>query len=156
LYFTLLHPVRLPLREDRAHPAEVRRPPGPAVYAGLPAALLRPLHLLLDLRRRLARGAHLLPRLDVDRPLALGARRGAPHPRAPRCDRRCPGRAPRSAARPLPPRTRPSMIRIAYMIDHLHVGGAQRHLLEVVRGLDRDRYALEMWTASPDAGDLGP
>jgi glycosyltransferase involved in cell wall biosynthesis len=48
------------------------------------------------------------------------------------------------------------MIRVAYMIDHLHVGGAQRHLLEVVRGLDRDRYALEMWTASPEPGDLGP
>ena len=48
------------------------------------------------------------------------------------------------------------MIRVAYVIDHLHVGGAQRHLLEVVRGLDRDRYAPEMWTAASDPGDLGP
>jgi len=48
------------------------------------------------------------------------------------------------------------MIRVAYMIDHLRVGGAQRHLLEVVRGLDRNRYALEMWSASADPGDLAP
>ncbi|MEW6269381.1 MAG: glycosyltransferase [Thermodesulfobacteriota bacterium] len=47
------------------------------------------------------------------------------------------------------------MIRVAYVIDHLHVGGAQRHLLEVVRGLDRSRYALEMWTAAAEPGDLG-
>lgn len=46
------------------------------------------------------------------------------------------------------------MIRVAYVIDHLRVGGAQRHLLEVVRGLDRDRYALEMWSAASDPGDL--
>jgi glycosyltransferase involved in cell wall biosynthesis len=46
------------------------------------------------------------------------------------------------------------MIRIAYIIDHLRVGGAQRHLLEVVRGLDRERYALEMWSAAADPGDL--
>ena len=48
------------------------------------------------------------------------------------------------------------MIRIAFIIDHLRVGGAQRHLLQVVRGLDRSRYAPEMWTASTDPGDLGP
>lgn len=46
------------------------------------------------------------------------------------------------------------MIRVAYVIDHLRVGGAQRHLLEVVRGLDRDAYALEMWSAAADPGDL--
>lgn len=46
------------------------------------------------------------------------------------------------------------MIRVAYVIDHLRVGGAQRHLLEVVRGLDRDTYALEMWSAAADPGDL--
>lgn len=46
------------------------------------------------------------------------------------------------------------MIRVAYVIDHLRVGGAQRHLLDVVRGLDRDRYALEMWTAAAEPGDL--
>jgi len=40
------------------------------------------------------------------------------------------------------------------VIDHLRVGGAQRHLLEVVRGLDRKRYALEMWAAAADPGDL--
>lgn len=48
------------------------------------------------------------------------------------------------------------MIRVAYVIDHLRVGGAQRHLLEVVRGLDPGRYALEMWTASAEPGDLAP
>lgn len=46
------------------------------------------------------------------------------------------------------------MIRVAYVIDHLRVGGAQRHLLEVVRGLDRRQYALEMWSAAADPGDL--
>lgn len=46
------------------------------------------------------------------------------------------------------------MIRVAYVIDHLRIGGAQRHLLEVVRGLDRERYAPEMWTAAADPGDL--
>ncbi|MBY0276183.1 glycosyltransferase [Candidatus Binatia bacterium] len=46
------------------------------------------------------------------------------------------------------------MIRVAYVIDHLRVGGAQRHLLEVVRGLDRREYALEMWSAAEDPGDL--
>ena len=46
------------------------------------------------------------------------------------------------------------MIRVAYVIDHLRVGGAQRHLLEVVRGLDRREYALEMWSAARDPGDL--
>jgi glycosyltransferase involved in cell wall biosynthesis len=46
------------------------------------------------------------------------------------------------------------VIRVAYVIDHLRVGGAQRHLLEVVRGLDRSRYALEMWSAAKESGDL--
>jgi glycosyltransferase involved in cell wall biosynthesis len=48
------------------------------------------------------------------------------------------------------------MIRVAYVIDHLKVGGAQRHLVEVVRGLDRRVYAPEMWTASARVGDLAP
>jgi L-malate glycosyltransferase len=48
------------------------------------------------------------------------------------------------------------MIRIAYVIDHLKVGGAQRHLVEVVRGLDRRIYAPEMWTAAAQPGDLAP
>jgi glycosyltransferase involved in cell wall biosynthesis len=48
------------------------------------------------------------------------------------------------------------VIRVAYVVDHLRVGGAQRHLLEVARGLDPARYALEMWTATTDPGDLGP
>jgi len=48
------------------------------------------------------------------------------------------------------------MIRIAYVIDHLKVGGAQRHLVEVVRGLDRRIYAPELWTASSQTGDLAP
>jgi len=46
------------------------------------------------------------------------------------------------------------MTKVAYIIDHLRVGGAQRHLLDVVRGLDRERFTPEMWTASPDPGDL--
>lgn len=48
------------------------------------------------------------------------------------------------------------MIRIAYIIDHLRVGGAQGHLVELVRGLDSDRYAPEMWTATSQPGDLAP
>jgi glycosyltransferase involved in cell wall biosynthesis len=48
------------------------------------------------------------------------------------------------------------MIRIAFVIDHLKVGGAQRHLVEVVRGLDRRVYAPEMWTAAAQPGDLAP
>jgi glycosyltransferase involved in cell wall biosynthesis len=48
------------------------------------------------------------------------------------------------------------VIRIAFMIDHLRVGGAQRHLLEVVGGLDRTRYSVEMWTATTEPGDLAP
>jgi glycosyltransferase involved in cell wall biosynthesis len=48
------------------------------------------------------------------------------------------------------------MIKIAYIIDHLRVGGAQRHLLEVVRGLDRERFKPEMWTAAAEPGDLAP
>ncbi|MDG2303916.1 MAG: glycosyltransferase [Candidatus Binatia bacterium] len=46
------------------------------------------------------------------------------------------------------------MIRIAYVIDHLRMGGAQRHLLQVVHGLDRRRYAPEMWTTSASRGEL--
>ncbi len=48
------------------------------------------------------------------------------------------------------------MIRIAYVIDHLRMGGAQRHLLQVVRSLDRRLYAPEMWTTSADRGELAP
>lgn len=35
---------------------------------------------------------------------------------------------------------------IAYFIDHLKVGGAQRHLVEVLRRLDRQRFAPQVWT----------
>lgn len=48
------------------------------------------------------------------------------------------------------------MIRIAYVIDHLRMGGAQRHLLQVLRGLDRQRYAPEMWTTTSEPGELAP
>jgi L-malate glycosyltransferase len=48
------------------------------------------------------------------------------------------------------------MIRVAYMIDHLRVGGAQRHLTEVVRRLDPTRFRAEVWTASADPGELAP
>ena len=46
------------------------------------------------------------------------------------------------------------MTRIAYVIDHLRMGGAQRHLLQVVQGLDPERYSFEMWTAAADPGEL--
>jgi glycosyltransferase involved in cell wall biosynthesis len=35
---------------------------------------------------------------------------------------------------------------IAYFIDHLKVGGAQRHLVEVLRRLDRQRFSPQVWT----------
>lgn len=35
---------------------------------------------------------------------------------------------------------------VAYFIDHLKVGGAQRHLIEVLRHLDRRRFAPQVWT----------
>lgn len=46
------------------------------------------------------------------------------------------------------------MIRIAYVIDHLRMGGAQRHLLQVMRRLDREQYAPEIWTTSANRGEL--
>jgi hypothetical protein len=48
------------------------------------------------------------------------------------------------------------VIRVAYIIDHAHVGGAQRHLIEVVGGLDRSTFAPELWTAAADPGELAP
>lgn len=48
------------------------------------------------------------------------------------------------------------MIRVAYVVDHLQIGGAQSHLLQVVRGLDRSTWAPEMWTATSRPGDLAP
>ena len=41
-------------------------------------------------------------------------------------------------------------IRIAYFIDHLKVGGAQRHLIDLVRGLDRDRFDPQVWLLRRD------
>src|SRR5690606_11768702 len=86
----------------------------------------------------------------------LGARRGAARQGLARRRLRYAGRATRRHPSALSPADRGGMIRVAYVIDHLHVGGAQRHLLEVVRGLDRDRYELEMWTAAAEPGDLAP
>jgi glycosyltransferase involved in cell wall biosynthesis len=37
-------------------------------------------------------------------------------------------------------------IQLAYFIDHLKVGGAQRHLIEVLRHLDRQRFSPQIWT----------
>lgn len=37
-------------------------------------------------------------------------------------------------------------VRLAYFIDHLKVGGAQRHLVEVLRHLDRARFCPQVWT----------
>ncbi len=39
-----------------------------------------------------------------------------------------------------------SPVPIAYFIDHLKVGGAQRHLVEILRRLDRQRFAPQVWT----------
>jgi hypothetical protein len=64
---------------------------------------------------------------------------------------RNPGRSPRWRD-PLPPAS--PMIRIACVIDHLKVGGAQRHLVRSASALDRRIYAPEMWTASSQTGDL--
>ena len=38
------------------------------------------------------------------------------------------------------------MIQIAYFIDHLRTGGAQKHLVELLRGLDRRRFSASVWT----------
>jgi glycosyltransferase involved in cell wall biosynthesis len=38
------------------------------------------------------------------------------------------------------------MIRVAYFIDHLHTGGAQKHLVELLHGLDRRRFSASVWT----------
>ncbi len=48
------------------------------------------------------------------------------------------------------------MIRVAYIVDHLKVGGAQRHLLHVARELDRNRYTPEIWVGPSDPGELVP
>jgi starch synthase (maltosyl-transferring) len=46
-------------------------------------------------------------------------------------------------------------MRIEYVIDHLHVGGAQRHLVELFTRLDRRRFALQVAVAKP-GGALTP
>lgn len=38
------------------------------------------------------------------------------------------------------------MIRVAYFIDHLRTGGAQKHLIELLRSLDRRRFSACVWT----------
>lgn len=43
--------------------------------------------------------------------------------------------------------------RIEFVIDHLNVGGAQRHLVELFSGLDRARFAPQVCVAKP-AGTL--
>lgn len=37
-------------------------------------------------------------------------------------------------------------VQLAYFIDHLKIGGAQRHLIEVLRRLDRQRFSPQLWT----------
>ncbi len=37
-------------------------------------------------------------------------------------------------------------VRVAYFIDHLKLGGAQTHLVEVLRRLDRQRFSPQVWT----------
>ena len=39
--------------------------------------------------------------------------------------------------------------RIEFVIDHLNVGGAQRHLVELFSGLDRTRFAPQVCVAKP-------
>ena len=46
------------------------------------------------------------------------------------------------------------MFRIAYIVDHLQIGGAQKHLLRVIESLDRDQFKPEIWTASAEPGEL--
>jgi len=46
--------------------------------------------------------------------------------------------------------------RVAYVVDHLQIGGAQSHLLQLVRGLDRATWQPEVWTATSRPGDLAP
>ena len=46
------------------------------------------------------------------------------------------------------------MFRIAYIVDHLQIGGAQKHLLRVVEALDRDQFQPEIWTAAAAPGEL--
>jgi glycosyltransferase involved in cell wall biosynthesis len=46
--------------------------------------------------------------------------------------------------------------RVAYVVDHLQIGGAQSHLLQLVRGLDRAAWQPEIWTATSSPGDLAP
>ncbi len=43
-----------------------------------------------------------------------------------------------------------SSLRIDYFIDHLKVGGAQRHLLELFASLDRRRFALQVTVAKAE------
>jgi glycosyltransferase involved in cell wall biosynthesis len=42
------------------------------------------------------------------------------------------------------------VLRIDYFIDHLKVGGAQRHLLELFASLDRRRFALQVTVAKAE------
>lgn len=46
------------------------------------------------------------------------------------------------------------MFRVAYIVDHLEIGGAQKHLLRVVEALDRDQFTPEIWTAAAEPGEL--
>ena len=46
------------------------------------------------------------------------------------------------------------MIRVAYVVDHLHMGGAQRHLLQVAAGLDKEAYEPEIWSCAAVPGEL--
>lgn len=48
----------------------------------------------------------------------------------------------------------PCPIRIVYVIDDLGVGGAQRQLVELVKSLPRDRYALHVVSLSTDKDEF--
>ncbi|MHC4180999.1 MAG: glycosyltransferase [Planctomycetota bacterium] len=46
-------------------------------------------------------------------------------------------------------------IRVEFVIDHLNVGGAQRHLVELFSGLDRTRFAPQLCVAKPGGTLIG-
>ena len=47
------------------------------------------------------------------------------------------------------------MIRVAYFIDHLRTGGAQKHLVELLRALDRRRFSACVWTEKTGGEVIG-
>ena len=78
---------------------------------------------------------------------ASPARLPGPPPR-PACRRSRGGRTRAGAGQP--PASQGDVVRIAYVIDCLGWGGAQRQLVELVRALPKDRYVVEVISLSDD------